>query len=119
MEGEAIRVATDEWVPKSSVTADRPKKTRTAVPTNSQAHSTGCQPDRADVVADGSALPFRTGSFDSLIARHNLEHYVDTAGTLIEWARVLDVGGRWTLDEKRIFALYSSRRALDWAAALW
>lgn len=44
---------------------------------------------QADVVADGGALPFPTGSLDSLVARHNLEHYVDTAGTLIEWRRVL------------------------------
>jgi SAM-dependent methyltransferase len=47
----------------------------------------------ADVVADGEKLPFADRSFDSLVARHNLEHYVDTAGTLIEWGRVLRSGG--------------------------
>lgn len=47
----------------------------------------------ADVVADGGHLPFADRTFDSLVARHNLEHYVDTAGTLIEWARVLCDGG--------------------------
>ena len=48
---------------------------------------------QADVAADGSSLPFRDGSFDSLIARHNLEHYVDTAAVLDEWGRVLVEGG--------------------------
>ncbi len=48
---------------------------------------------QADIGADGSCLPFRDGAFDSLIARHNLEHYVDTAATLEEWRRVLAPGG--------------------------
>jgi len=48
---------------------------------------------QADIAADGSRLPFRAASFDSLIARHNLEHYVDTAATLEEWRRVLVPGG--------------------------
>jgi SAM-dependent methyltransferase len=48
---------------------------------------------QADVAADGGLLPFRDAAFDSLIARHNLEHYVDTAATLEEWGRVLVAGG--------------------------
>jgi ubiquinone/menaquinone biosynthesis C-methylase UbiE len=48
---------------------------------------------QADIVADGGCLPFADGSVDSVVARHNLEHYVDTAGTLIEWRRVLRDGG--------------------------
>ena len=48
---------------------------------------------RADVGADGAALPFRSAGFDSIVARHNLEHYRDTAATLTEWRRVLAAGG--------------------------
>ena len=48
----------------------------------------------ADLGADGSRLPFTNQVFDSIIARHNLEHYVDTLGTLREWRRVLEPGGR-------------------------
>jgi SAM-dependent methyltransferase len=59
---------------------------------------------QADVAADGGALPFRDGAFDSLIARHNLEHYDDTRATLTEWCRVLAPGGTFALvvpDEER------------------
>jgi SAM-dependent methyltransferase len=48
---------------------------------------------QADVAADGGHLPFETGSVDSVVARHNLEHYVDFVGTLLEWLRVLRPGG--------------------------
>lgn len=48
---------------------------------------------QADVAADGAQLPFGDATFDSLVARHNLEHYIDTAGTLEEWRRVLRPGG--------------------------
>lgn len=48
---------------------------------------------QADVAAHGEALPFSDLSFDSLIARHNLEHYVDTVEVLREWCRVLRPGG--------------------------
>jgi SAM-dependent methyltransferase len=48
---------------------------------------------QADVAADGGHLPLASGSIDCLIARHNLEHYVDLVGTLREWARVLRPGG--------------------------
>lgn len=51
------------------------------------------RPSEADVAADGAHLPFPEATFDSLIARHNLEHYVDTAATLEEWRRVLVPGG--------------------------
>lgn len=51
------------------------------------------QESQADVAGSGEALPFADASFDSVIARHNLEHYVDTAGVLIEWRRVLKSGG--------------------------
>jgi SAM-dependent methyltransferase len=48
----------------------------------------------ADVVASGDALPFRDASLDYVIARHNLEHYVDPLKTLQEWQRVLRPGGK-------------------------
>lgn len=48
----------------------------------------------ADVAADGAYLPFTSSVFDSVVARHNLEHYVDTAAVLMEWRRVLKSGGR-------------------------
>lgn len=51
------------------------------------------QESQADVAASGEFLPFASDSFDAVIARHNLEHYIDTAGVLIEWRRVLKPGG--------------------------
>lgn len=47
----------------------------------------------ADIAADGGRLPIGSGVIDSIIARHNLEHYVDTLATLEEWYRVLRAGG--------------------------
>lgn len=51
-------------------------------------------PRRADVVASGLALPFRTGSIEALRAVDVLEHvsYRDTAAILAEWARVCAPG---------------------------
>lgn len=43
----------------------------------------------ADVAGDGTQLPFTSEAFDSIVARHNLEHYVDVLATLEEWKRVL------------------------------
>lgn len=48
---------------------------------------------QADVAGSGEYTPFRDESFDSLIARHNLEHYIDTAAVLTEWRRILRPGG--------------------------
>jgi SAM-dependent methyltransferase len=47
----------------------------------------------ANVCASGDCLPFKDKKFDSIIARHNLEHYQDIIKTLTEWRRVLKVGG--------------------------
>lgn len=48
----------------------------------------------ADVQASGDHLPmFEDGSLDFVVARHNLEHYVDVVKTLQEWRRVLRQGG--------------------------
>ncbi len=49
---------------------------------------------QADVAALGDHLPVGTGAFDCLVARHNLEHYVDLVGVLQEWHRVVRPGGR-------------------------
>lgn len=52
------------------------------------------RPSEADVVGDGRRLPIKASSVDTLVARHNLEHYVNIAGVLEEWYRVLRPGGR-------------------------
>lgn len=49
----------------------------------------------ADVKADvQEPLPFEDGSQDVIIARHILEHCLDTVGTLRNWGKVLKTGGR-------------------------
>ena len=49
---------------------------------------------QADVCASGDDLSmFKTGELDFVVARHNLEHYVDVIKTLREWKRVLRTGG--------------------------
>lgn len=53
------------------------------------------EPSAADIQASGDNLNmFETGSLDYVIARHNLEHYVDPVLALIEWRRVLKPSGR-------------------------
>ncbi len=47
----------------------------------------------ADVVAFGNILPFKSGSLDYVVARHNFEHYRDPVRTLQEWQRVVREGG--------------------------
>ncbi len=48
----------------------------------------------ADIRASGDNLTmFKDGELDYVIARHNLEHYVDPIRTLQEWARTLKPGG--------------------------
>ncbi|MCA8981382.1 MAG: class I SAM-dependent methyltransferase [Planctomycetes bacterium] len=49
----------------------------------------------ADVQASGDDLHmFADGELDFVVARHNLEHYVDVLKTLHEWKRVLKPGGK-------------------------
>lgn len=49
----------------------------------------------ADVRADAEGqLPIETGSFDTVIARHILEHVIDSVSAIKEWGRVLKHGGR-------------------------
>lgn len=48
----------------------------------------------ADIQASGDNLPmFSDGQLDYVIARHNLEHYIDPLKALEEWTRVLKPGG--------------------------
>jgi ubiquinone/menaquinone biosynthesis C-methylase UbiE len=48
----------------------------------------------ADIQSSGDDLPmFADGELDFVVARHNLEHYVDVVKTLEEWRRVLRPGG--------------------------
>jgi SAM-dependent methyltransferase len=60
--------------------------------------SVGCEKGKissADIVASGDALQmFKDESLDFIVARHNLEHYLYPANTLMEWKRVLRKGGR-------------------------
>lgn len=51
------------------------------------------------VQADGSALPFSTGSFDGLTCGYALRNFTDLQGTLNEMGRVLRPGGRLSLLE--------------------
>jgi len=50
-------------------------------------------PSVAEVEADCDDLPFEDESQDFLVARHVLEHLVDTSKTLTEWRRVLKPDG--------------------------
>jgi len=48
----------------------------------------------ADICASGDDLGmFVDGELDFVVSRHNLEHYVDIIKTLLEWKRILKVGG--------------------------
>jgi SAM-dependent methyltransferase len=56
------------------------------------------RPSAADVCASGDEMPmFADSSLDYVIARHNLEHYVDIVKTLREWRRVLKPGAALVL----------------------
>lgn len=48
----------------------------------------------ADIAADGAALPVASSMFAAVVARHNLEHYVDPFTPLRDWRRALRPGGR-------------------------
>lgn len=49
---------------------------------------------KADICASGDDLyMFKDNELDFVVARHNIEHYVDVVKTLSEWKRVLKKGG--------------------------
>jgi SAM-dependent methyltransferase len=59
-----------------------------------RAGSVAGRPSAADICASGDALTmFQDGELDFVVARHNLEHYVDPVKALQEWKRVLRPGG--------------------------
>ncbi len=66
----------------------------------------GHQASQADVAADlNRPLPFETGTVDGIVAKHILEHLVDTLGVLRDWHRVLRQGGRVIIavpDERKV-----------------
>lgn len=50
---------------------------------------------QADIVADiTQALPFEPESYDTIVARHILEHVIDPIEVLNHWKKVLKIGGR-------------------------
>lgn len=52
------------------------------------------EPSVADIAADVSQpLPFKEGEFDVIIARHILEHFVDTVAVVKNWSKHLRDGG--------------------------
>jgi GT2 family glycosyltransferase len=49
----------------------------------------------ADIVADAQGpFPIESGTFDTVLARHILEHVIDPVTAVREWGRVLKHGGR-------------------------
>jgi GT2 family glycosyltransferase/SAM-dependent methyltransferase len=48
----------------------------------------------ADIVGSAESIPAESNTYDVVIARHVLEHCLDTVETLREWVRVLKPGGR-------------------------
>jgi len=48
-------------------------------------------------IAEDGMLPFRSRTFDALLAQHVIEHINDLDAALREWARVLKPGGRIAL----------------------
>jgi len=80
--------------------------------------SVGCVKGResaADICTSGDDLHmFMDNELDFVIARHNLEHYVDVVKTLQEWKRVLRVGGSLVMilpDEEGLNEI--GRRGID------
>jgi methyltransferase family protein len=84
LEGYAVEVGCgDNPTPGVQVTVDHTPR--------GQLGTAGSQEGRtsdAGVCARMDALPFRSGAFDTLLARHTLEHHPDTLGVLEEWRRV-------------------------------
>jgi predicted SAM-dependent methyltransferase len=53
--------------------------------------------EQVDIVADVRKLPFENNSQDIVVSIHCLEHFANPISVLIEWYRVLRVGGRMAL----------------------
>lgn len=57
----------------------------------------GCEKDKksiADIKALGDNLPFKNNELDFIVAKHNLEHYINPDKTVKEWKRVLKKSGK-------------------------
>ncbi len=50
-----------------------------------------------NVMADASALPFESGTFDEVYTRFVFEHLANPLATMLEWRRVLKPGGQITI----------------------
>lgn len=79
---------------------------------------------QADVVADATkTLPFEDSYFDTVIARHILEHIPDPITAIREWGRILRPGGRLIIavpnqDEVEVIPLNPEHRHAWNAASL-
>lgn len=51
----------------------------------------------ADIVSDAARIPVANEVFDFVLSSHCLEHHQNTIRTLVEWKRVLRVGGQIVL----------------------
>lgn len=60
----------------------------------------------ADVLADAAKIPFGDGVEDYIISSHMIEHHPDPIACILEWYRLLKVGGV-------IFTIFPKRDALD------
>jgi len=60
---------------------------------------------KADVICDVKALPFPDASVEEIYASHILEHFdfKEAFGVLLEWKRVLEDGGRLTVETPDLF----------------
>lgn len=52
------------------------------------------RPAVADMEADVLALPLKDHSVDGILAKHLLEHVIDPVKAILEWKRVLKLGGK-------------------------
>lgn len=68
------------------------------LPADSESWDFGDRKSVADIVADVQGdIPVPESSFDNVIARHILEHCIDTIGTLKNWIKYLKPKGRLIL----------------------
>lgn len=70
------------------------------------------------VLGDGTRLPFREASFDSILCTETLEHVPDDAAVLSELARVLKPGGRLAVSVPDTLPEVVQRRLAPWSGCL-
>jgi len=76
-----------------------------------------------DCIGDANALPFRSGSFDEVVASHIIEHipWWETRVFLQEWYRVIREGGFidiQTVDFEQICHRYLDRTGMHYMSSL-